>query len=98
MAEEQKPLSDVAINSWTTDTGGTTNLYQAIDEPTTPSDTDYTQSPAGPVTADYYETALETHVDPASSTGHIAHYRYQKNVSGGAVDLDVGLYQASTLI
>lgn len=39
--------ADVSVGTWTTDTGATTNLYQAIDE-TTPSDTDYIISIATP--------------------------------------------------
>lgn len=89
------PDTDVAVNSWTTDTGATTDLYTAIDE-LTASDTDYIQSPAGPTTAQYYETALETKADPLSSSGHIVHYRYQKNVAGGNVGLTVGLLSGFT--
>lgn len=93
----QYPVVDAALNAWTTDTGGTSNLIAAIDE-VSPSDADYIQSPIGPVATQYYETLLQSHSDPLSSTGHIAHYRYQKNVAAGSVDLTVGLYQSTTLI
>lgn len=89
------PISDVAINTWTTDSGGTTSLFAAIDE-TTASDADYVQSPVAPTTASYYETALENHADPLSSSGHITHYRYEKNVATGAVDLTVSLRQGAS--
>jgi hypothetical protein len=42
-----RPTSDQSAGTWTTDTGGTTNLYAAIDE-TSPSDADYIQSIAAP--------------------------------------------------
>lgn len=85
------PEGDVKLG-WTTDAAATSPLYTAIDE-VSASDSDYVQSPAGPTTSQYYELALQTHTDPLSSTGHIAHYRYQKNISGGAVNLTAQLRQ-----
>lgn len=41
------PTSDVADGSWTPSTG--TDLYPMVDEPTTPSDSDYIRSGASPV-------------------------------------------------
>jgi hypothetical protein len=41
------PISDDTVGLWTTQVGGTTNLYQSIDE-TSPDDADYVQSPAAP--------------------------------------------------
>jgi hypothetical protein len=87
------PWSDVSVNSWTTDTGGTTSLYAAIDE-TTASDTDYVQSPANADSSSYYETAVEARVDPVSSSGHIVHYRYRKLNAADTVDLTVSLRQS----
>lgn len=43
------PGSDIAAGTWTKSTGGGTSLYTMIDEPTTPSDTDYIQSAQNPV-------------------------------------------------
>lgn len=91
------PWADVSINSWTTQAGGTTNLYQSIDE-IVADDADYIRSPTVPTGSQLYEGALEARADPMSSSGHIVHYRYQKNVAGGSIDLTVGLYQATTLI
>lgn len=91
------PLSDIAINSWTTDTGATTGLYAAIDEVPTANDADYIQSPVGATTSQYYEGEVEPRPDPLQSTGHIAHYRYQKTGSA-AQNLTVAVYQGTTLI
>jgi hypothetical protein len=91
------PSSDVVVNSWTTDGGGSTNLYATIDE-TAASDTDYVQSPAAPTAGQYYAAGLQASSDPLSSSGHIVHYRYQKNVSGGAVDLTVDLRQGASIV
>jgi len=96
MADFEYPDGDVATNSWTDQSGGTTNLYTAIDE-VAASDSDYIQSPAAPVTTQYYEASLSDIADPLSSTGHIVHYRYEKNVSGGAANLTVGLYQGNVV-
>ncbi len=91
------PYADVSnAGSWTTDSGGTTSLYAAIDENVL-SDTDFIQSPVGPSTS-VYETALEQIADPSSSSGHIVHYRYKKSLAADAIDLTVGLYQDTTLI
>jgi hypothetical protein len=42
--EHLRPDGDVALDGWTDNTGGTSNIYAAIDE-TTASDVDYVQSP-----------------------------------------------------
>jgi hypothetical protein len=88
------PVSDLTINSWTSDAGGTTAIYQAIDE-SAADDNDYVQSSAGATSSDYYETELESYSDPTSSSGHVAHYRYKKNVSGGAINLTASLRQGT---
>lgn len=77
--------------SYTTDSGGSTNLYQRIDEGfgsgrgsgSGPDDTDYIQSPSAPSSA-VYVTKYSTLEDPASSSGHIFRNRYSKSASGGA--------------
>lgn len=92
MPEPTVPAVDVATNGWTTDTGATTALYAAIDEDVA-SDTDYVQSPVGPTTIQYYETAFGAHVDPGLSSGHVLRYRYRKSVASGNLDLTVALQQ-----
>lgn len=88
-----RPASDVSIGTWTNDAGGTTNLYQSIDEGTF-SDADYIQSAVNPTT-DLVKIRLGALVDPAVNTGHIARYRYMTDVvAGQQIDLVVRLYQA----
>jgi hypothetical protein len=98
MAQLARPISDVAAGSWTTQSGGTTNLYATIDEASA-SDADYIRSSASPATPDIAKVRLGSLTDPLASTGHIVRYRYQKSVSGGdAIDLTVRLQQGATQI
>jgi len=63
--QEARPASDVSVGSWTTQAGGSTDLYTRIDEAVV-DDTDYVQSatltPGG--TAYTYEVGLQDLVDP----------------------------------
>ncbi len=90
-----RPDGDQTVNNWTS-----TPLFEKIDE-VTPSDTDFVQSENDPAN-DIMEVTLENQTDPASSTGHIVRYRYQKGQSGGGapgtINLIIGLYQGTTLI
>jgi hypothetical protein len=89
MAQYGRPISDVAVNSWTP-----TPLYEEINE-VTPSDTDYITSPSG--SPNYCEVALtNTLSDPLSSTGHILRVRARRE-SGGATGTAY-LYDGSTQI
>lgn len=99
MVQIARPSSDSSRGSWTTQSGGTTNLYATIDEATA-DDADYVQSSASPSSPDVYEVALGSLTDPSSSSGHHVRYRYKKSVSGGdRIDLTVTLRQgASTTI
>ncbi len=93
MAQFARPDADLFVEAGYTDhLGGTTNLFQTLDE-VTPSDTDYVESPDVP-TADAYVCSLGAVTDPALSTGHIVRYRYSKSAAGGdAINLDVELRQ-----
>jgi hypothetical protein len=75
-AQYARPDSDVSAGTWTTDTGGTTDLYQAIDE-TNAVDADYIQSVTDPASA-VTEVGLSNVTDPAVSTGHIVRYRARR--------------------
>ena len=91
-AQFGRPSADTSIGTWTDDGGGTTNIYQTIDE-SSASDADYIESVQNPSSAPYV-TALTTLEDPVSSAGHIVRVRYGKDASGGAqVDLTVELRQ-----
>jgi hypothetical protein len=70
------PTSDVSVGAWTTDTGATTNLYQAVDE-TTASDADYIQSETNP-SSSAATLGLGSLGDPSSSVGHVLHYRISR--------------------
>lgn len=90
-----RPSSDISIGNWTTNTGGTTNLYATIDEET-PSESDFIQSGQTP-SADTIEVQLSSVSDPASSDGHVVKYRYKK-ANTGNVSLTVRLMQGATEI
>lgn len=87
-----RPAGDTVVGNWTNELGGTTNIYQSIDE-TTPNDSDYIQSPEDPVN-EVYVFPLQAIPDPNSSVNHELAIRYKKNAAGGSLlDLTVQLRQ-----
>jgi hypothetical protein len=94
MAQLLNPIADITTNSWITQAGATTNLYQAVDEDVA-SDADYVASPVG--SSSHYELDLETGTDPVSSSGHVVRYRYGK-AGSAACNLTVSLRQGATQI
>lgn len=91
------PVSDTSAGAWTTDSGGTTNLYASVDE-TPASDTDYIQSELNPSTS-IVSLRLGTFDEPAVLTGHKLDYRYDKTPADGAqINLVVRIKQSSTTI
>lgn len=75
MPQYARPSADVANpGNWTTHTGGTTNLYTAIDE-VTPDHTDFIQSPLSPSSA-VYVVKLSSVVNPNTTSGHILRFSY----------------------
>jgi len=92
-----RPSADGSVAGYTTQAGGTTNLYQAIDE-TPASSTDYIQSPAlMPGGASYtYQGSLGATTDPALRTGFTWRYRYAATNAGVTVALS--LKQGSTVV
>lgn len=98
MPQFARPSSDITVTGWTTDTGGTTNLWAAIDEATPFSDADYVKSPTPPGTNEY-ETKLSAVTDPNASTGHVMRWRRRKQPTGSAqINLTVRLLQGTTQI
>lgn len=92
-----RPDGDSAIGSWTDDGGGTTNIYQSIDE-VIADDSDFIQSESVPVNSIYIAT-LSNVGDPGSSDDHVVRYRYRKSDAVNVIDLIVRLKQgASTVI
>lgn len=70
------PDADQSIGTWTTDTGGTTNLWDALNE-VAASDSDYVKSAVNPTNNEVIFT-LTNIEDPLSSTGHEVRFRYRK--------------------
>jgi hypothetical protein len=74
MPQFARPSADTNNpGAYTTQTGGSTNLYQTIDE-VTADDADYIQSPTSPSSA-VYVTKLSSITDPTSSAGHVMRMR-----------------------
>lgn len=90
------PSSDTSVGTWTTNTGATTNLYQAIDEPDF-NDADYVQSVAGPANA-VYEVALGAVTDPAVSTGHTLPVRAWLDTAGPPATITAELRQGANAL
>lgn len=89
-----RPSSDVAVGTWTTHSGGTSNLYQVIDEAIA-DDADYVKSSVTSTTDTEAKFRIQALNDPLMSTGHIVRYRYSKSSSGGdTVNLRVRLYDS----
>ena len=89
------PSTDTTIGSYTDEAGGTTDIYQSIDE-TTVDDADYIKTPQAPYEA-VYVTKLTSGSDPAVSTDHVIRVWAAKDSSNPAqVDLVVELRQGYT--
>jgi len=99
--ERLPPDGDDVVGSWTTDLGGSTNLFQSIDEDPF-NDSDYVQSELSPQSsvARFTLTNPSGAVDIASD--HKVQYRYYKELDAAGVqqlDLVVRLKQgASTVV
>ncbi len=93
MAQFGRPSADTNNpGSFTDQGGGSTNIYQGIDE-TAYSDTDYIRSPVAP-SSSVYVTKLSSVEDPLSSTNHTVRYRYAKDAASGAqINLTIELRQ-----
>lgn len=90
-----RPSSDVTLQNWTDEAGGTSNIYRHINE-TVPDDTNYIKSSLAP-SSQVYVTKLSSVTDPLSSTGHKIHFRLEKNAAGGKqIDLTLQLRQGYT--
>lgn len=92
MTQFARPSSDVLNQGYTTDTGATTNLFDALNE-STPIDTDFIQSALIP-TADVYVTELNMVEDPLTDINHVVQYRIAKSSAGGGqINADIELRQ-----
>jgi len=96
-AQKATPIADIAAGTWTTQAGGTTNLYATIDEDVV-DDADYVRCALSPVADDVYEADLATIDDPRTSSGYVATYRAWKDAVGGdAIRLQVDLVENTTV-
>lgn len=86
-------------SGWRNTAGGTTNLFQGIDETSADDGTTFIQSDAnvGGLTDSYYTAGLSAVADPLTSVGHIVRFRW-KRASTGAADISVFLYDGANLI
>src|SRR3982751_540059 len=96
MAEILVPDGDIAAGGWTTNAGGTTNLFQGIDETGTVDLADYVQSALTRVN-DIYEFTFS---NPSAilTSGVINLQIGKKNNNSVVVNLKFQLLQGATLI
>lgn len=67
MAQYTYPTADIVDGNWTNEAGNQTNLYESVNEPTTPNDLDYIVSSPTPV-ADTVRLALSGFTNPDVGT------------------------------
>lgn len=92
MAQFARPDADIVEDGWTEDDGGTTDIFDQIDE-SIADDNDYIMTGLTP-TSDVYVCSLSTVEDPQSSSGHVVRYRYGKDAANGdQIDITVQLRQ-----
>jgi hypothetical protein len=96
VAQFARPIQDVARGSWTTNVGGTANLWAAIDEQDA-DETDYIQSS---LTAnDTYEARLSSVEAALVRRLHILNYRTRKSAAAGNTrGVTVSLVHGTTVI
>lgn len=73
MPQFARPDADTTLGTFTDNAGGTTNIFQAIDE-TSANDSDFIRSVTSPSSA-VYVCRLSDVTDPLSSTGHVMRMR-----------------------
>ncbi len=87
-----RPSADSVVGAYLTQAGGTTNLYQTIDE-TIADDSDYVKSELAPATS-IYRFKIGSGTDPVSSSGHTIRWRVGKLPSDGQqINATVRIYQ-----
>ena len=98
-----RPSADITLGGWAPELAGSpsfagspSELYPMIDEAVT-DDIDFIQSSGRP-SNDLCEVRLQTLTDPSSSDDHEIRYRYQKDIAGAAIDLEVKLMDGGTTI
>jgi hypothetical protein len=71
-----RPDGDIQADGWTTNAGGSTNLWDTINE-VSANDADFVQSVVGPTNDELIVTLTDT-ADPHASDGHNVNFRYRK--------------------
>ena len=89
------PTSDISAGNWTTQVGGTTNLFSVVDE-SPPDDSDYIRSETGPVNSPV-TLAFGTLSTPQSGPRYIR-YRYGKDTAGAQINLTVELLEGVSVV
>ena len=84
MAQFARPSADTTRTAWTDQAGGTTNIWDTINE-SVASDADYIKT-ATPPGANEFETLLTTVTDPISSVNHVMRWRRRKQPASGSND------------
>jgi hypothetical protein len=94
MPQFARPIADFEnVGGFTTNTGGTTDLYTTIDE-VVADNADYVVSPTNPAGTELYRISLNAVTDPGSDEGHILRYRIAKSAGGGrSINVDMRLRQ-----
>lgn len=98
MAQFSRPDNDDTIDVWSDEGGGTTDIFQSIDE-VTANDSDFVRSDTTPDAGEEYFAGMSTVIDPGVSTGHILRWRYHKDVAAGrTIQMRLILRDGSTTI
>lgn len=98
MPQFARPSADTVRTGWTDQSGGTSNIFGAIDE-SSASDADYIKT-ATPPGSNEFETLLTSVTDPVSSSSHVMRWRRRKQPASGSaqINLTVRLLVSSTQI
>jgi len=94
--QHAQPVSDQSIGNWTTQAGGTANLWSTVDEVSF-DDSDYVQSGQAPASSDHLTLNLGSVSTPQSGS-RVLHYRYSKDAGTERTDLQVELLQGVTVV
>jgi hypothetical protein len=91
-----RPISDIYVGNWTTEAGGTINLFESIDELVV-NDLDYIQSELNS-TSSSVVFKLDSTTDPNVHTGHFFRYRYKRDNASSQQNLTAMLKQGNSTI
>lgn len=94
MPQYARPKADEQSNTFVTQANATSNLYAVLNE-VSANDSDYIISQKNPAN-NVYVCALTSVTDPLVDQGHVINFRYKKDVTVNAeqIDLIVELRQA----